>query len=86
MSDITDTANGAGTGHDPVFRIILHTSSAIDARVTHWTEVPEFPNANEAGNSADEAVERTKAIVRQRWRQVTGQSDEQLEFVLLQGN
>jgi hypothetical protein len=86
MSEITDSADVAKTGHDPVFRIILHTSSSIDARVTHWTEVPECPNANEAGNSADEAVERTKAIVRRRWRQVTGQPDEQLDFVLLQGN
>jgi hypothetical protein len=86
MSEITDSADGAKTGHDPVFRIILHASPSIDASVTHWTEVPECPNANEAGNSADEAVERTKTIVRRRWRQVTGQPDEQLDFVLLQGN
>jgi hypothetical protein len=86
MSDTTDSADEARTGHGPVFRIILHASPSIDASVTHWTEVPECPNANEAGNSVDEAVERTKIIVRRRWRQVTGQPDEQLEFVLLQGN
>ncbi|MEV4623994.1 hypothetical protein AB0J74_35450 [Asanoa sp. NPDC049573] len=86
MSETTDGADGAKAGPDPVFRIILHTSSAIDARVAHWTEVPECPNANEVGDSADEAIERTKTIVRRRWRQVTGQPDEQLEFVLLQGN
>jgi hypothetical protein len=31
-------------------------------------------------------IATSKAIVRRRWRQVTGQPDEQLDFVLLQGN
>jgi hypothetical protein len=71
---------------DPVFRIILHVSPSIDLGVTHWTEAPECPVANEVGQSGDEAVERTKQIIRGWWRRETGESGEQLEFVLLQGN
>jgi hypothetical protein len=76
----------AGTAPDPVFRIILHVSPSIDLGVTHWTEAPECPVANEAGQSGDEAVERTKQIIRTWWRRETGESGERLEFVLLQGN
>lgn len=71
---------------EPVFRIILHVSPAIDADVTHWTEAPECPAANEDGQSPEEAVERTKAIIRTWWRRVTGQPDDGLEFVLIHGN
>jgi hypothetical protein len=71
---------------DPVFRIILHVSPSIDLGVTHWTEAPECPAANEVGQSDDEAVERTKEIIRTWWKRETGVSAERLEFVLLQGN
>jgi hypothetical protein len=76
----------AQTAPDPVFRIILHVSPAIDRGVTHWTEAPECPAANEMGQSSDEAVERTKQIIRAWWRRETGNPGERLEFVLLQGN
>lgn len=76
----------ARTAPDPVFRIILHVSPAIDRGVTHWTEAPECPAANEMGQSSDEAVERTKQIIRAWWRRETGNPGERLEFVLLQGN
>jgi hypothetical protein len=76
----------AATARSPVFRIILHASPSIDLGVTHWTEAPECPAANELGQSADEAVERTEAIIRAWWRRKTGRSDDGLEFVLLQGN
>jgi len=71
---------------DTVFRIILHVSPAIDAGVTHWTEAPECPAANEIGRSADEVVAGTKEIIRAWWRRRTGESADLLEFVLLQGN
>jgi hypothetical protein len=71
---------------DTVFRIILHVSPSIDAGVTHWTEAPECPAANEMGQSADEAVDGTKEIIRAWWRRRTGESGERLAFVLLPGN
>lgn len=83
MDDNQATAHAAP---DPVFRIILHVSPAIDADVTHWTEAPECPAANEDGMSADEAVERTKTIIRAWWRRVTGDPADKLQFVLIQGN
>jgi len=76
----------ADTPLDPVFRIILHVSPSIDLGVTHWTEAPECPAANEVGQSEQEAVERTKEIIRAWWKRETGESGERLEFVLLQGN
>ena len=71
---------------DPAFRIILHASPSIDLGVTHWTEAPECPAATESGRSADEAVARTKEIIRAWWRRQTGERDDRIEFVLLQGN
>lgn len=76
----------ADTDHNAVFRIVLHVSPSIDLGVTHWTEAPECPAANEGGRSADEAVERTKEIIRAWWRRRTGEPDERIQFVLLQGN
>lgn len=76
----------ANAALDPVFRIILHVSPAIDVGVTHWTEAPECPAANEDGLSADEAVERTKTIIRAWWRRVTGDPDDKIQFILIQGN
>lgn len=76
----------AETDHDAVFRIVLHVAPSIDLGVTHWTEAPECPAANEDGQSADEAVERTKAIIRAWWRRQTGAADERIQFVLLNGN
>jgi predicted RNase H-like HicB family nuclease len=76
----------AETPLDPVFRIILHVSPSIDLGVTHWTEAPECPVANEVGQSEHEAVERTKEIIRTWWKRETGESGQRLEFVLLQGN
>lgn len=75
-------ANGNGT----VFRIILHASPSVDLGVTHWTEAPECPAANESGRSGDEAVDRTKQIIRAWWLRRTGEPADGLKFVLLQGN
>ena len=72
--------------HDPVFRIILHASPAFDADVTHWTEAPECPAANEDGRSPDEAIDRTQAIIKQWWTRRTGEPTDVLRFVLVQGN
>jgi hypothetical protein len=78
--------DSVATGQDATFRIILHVSPSIDLGVTHWTEAPECPAANEGGRSADEAVVRTKEIIRAWWRRQTGEPDDRIEFVLLQGN
>jgi hypothetical protein len=77
-------ANGNGNG--TVFRIILHASPSVDLGVTHWTEAPECPAANESGHSADEATDRTKQIIRAWWLRRTGEPADGLKFVLLQGN
>lgn len=74
------------TAVDPIFRIILHASPTSDLSITHWTEAPECPAANDGGQSVDEAVERTKEIIRTWWRRRTGQSGDRIQFVLLQGD
>ncbi|WP_426247413.1 hypothetical protein [Nocardioides sp. LHG3406-4] len=76
----------AGPVPDPVFRIILHVSPSIDADVTHWTEAPECPVANEDGSSPDEAIDRTQAIIKEWWTRRTGEPVDGLQFVLVQGN
>lgn len=95
MSTTTSPSAAPGTGpaaaapagtRRPVFRIIVHVSPPADHGVTHWTEAPECPAAAETGRSADQAVEATRAIIRTWWMRETGQSTDQLEFVVLHGS
>jgi hypothetical protein len=44
--------------------VILHASPRSDRGCLYWTELPEFPVANEGGRTSDEALERTREVIR----------------------
>lgn len=63
-----------------MYRIILHASPPSDGGFRHWTEAPECPAANEAGETGEEAVSRTMDTIR-AWHLRRGLADaDRVEF------
>jgi hypothetical protein len=54
---------GIGSEMPTVFSVIVHASPRSDRGCMYWTELPEFPAANEGGRTSDEALERTRAVI-----------------------